>query len=110
MIKEFPNFYSWLLDKGFDEYDLDNTVDSAYNSDTYLSEIVLEVCELYVRIPKTPSKPRIKGLIKQNALWTVQDRETPEAKKVVAIADKYASQYTTYIAKNWKKLVAAYVE
>lgn len=112
MKTEYPSFEQYLLRSNkFDEDEIDQHVDSSYNQDTYMWEVVDAISNEYdneTRLgphPKTVSKTRVYKILKDIADWTVQDISTPEAKAIRAMSGKYADAGAKFYVRHWKALM-----
>lgn len=107
MKTEFPSFYTFLLRSNkFDEDELNLYVDSSYNQDTYMWELVDAISKEYTNDGSRPMrvyKTRVRKVIHDLAAWTVQDRSTPEARKIAAMANKYADAGAKFFVRYWRR-------
>ena len=96
--REFPDFDTWCLKNDIaSEDELYDIIDSSYNYDTMTGYILDE-------FKKKPTAAQLKKHIRDAAEWCVQDRKSPEAKKVAAAAKKYADEHAAFILARWDLL------
>jgi hypothetical protein len=104
-ITQFPTFYGFCMNNGIDELDLDDVIDSSYDSDTGEFELVPYVKKAIKKLSiKDPvAKEKALKIIHDAAKFTITGKG-PGRKKAERLLDKFAAAAYSHLVTHWENL------
>lgn len=99
----FPTFYSFCLQHGVSEDELNDVIDNAYDQDTDEFVLAKDVKQAIGKSDIKSSKEKAIKVIKSLAKFTITGTG-PGAKKAQALVDKFAEAAYKHLATHWADL------